>query len=131
MFGSKDKFTARVDTLVGKSTRVQGDVIFQGGLHVDGTVVGNISSEADGKAMLSISEGGRVEGNIDVTHVVLNGAVFGDVVATESVVLGASARVHGNVHYGAIEMTFGAQVSGRMIPRGAVSDDAILSQAVA
>jgi cytoskeletal protein CcmA (bactofilin family) len=117
MFGSRKKnFAARVDTLIGKSTRVQGDVRFQGGLHIEGTVVGNISAERESKAMLSISEGGRVEGGIDVTQVVLNGTVFGDVIAREGVVLGATARVSGNVHYGAMEMSYGAEVSGRMVP---------------
>jgi cytoskeletal protein CcmA (bactofilin family) len=116
MFGSRKNFAARVDTLIGKSTRVQGDVKFQGGLHVEGSVVGNISAERESKAMLSISESGRVEGSIDVTQVVLNGTVYGDVIARESVVLGAGARVHGNVHYGAMEMSYGAEVSGRMVP---------------
>jgi cytoskeletal protein CcmA (bactofilin family) len=119
MFRSREKFAARVDTLIGKSTRVKGDLQFQGGLHVEGTVVGNISAEPESKAMLSISEAGRIEGNIDVTQVVLNGTVYGDVIASESVVLGATARVHGNVQYGAIEMSFGAEVSGRMLPRNA------------
>ena len=42
---------------------------------------------------------------------VLNGTVRGDIRARERVVLGATARVQGNVHYGVIEMTLGAQIS--------------------
>ena len=135
MFGKRKNFAANVETLIGKATRVQGDVKFQGGLHIEGTVVGNISAERESKALLSISEAGRVEGGIDVTQVVLNGTVYGDVIAREGVVLGATARVHGNVHYGAMEMSYGAEVSGRMVPlngtaiaAGAASATAVVAE---
>ena len=48
-------------------------------------------------------------------NVVLNGTVKGDIVARERVVLGATARVQGNVYYGVIEMTLGAQIMGKLI----------------
>jgi cytoskeletal protein CcmA (bactofilin family) len=44
----------------------------------------------------------------------LNGSVRGDIVARERVVLGATARVQGNVYYGIIEMTLGAQIMGKL-----------------
>ena len=44
----------------------------------------------------------------------LNGTVNGDIVAPGRVVLGATARVQGNVYYGVIEMTLGAQIMGKL-----------------
>jgi cytoskeletal protein CcmA (bactofilin family) len=44
----------------------------------------------------------------------LNGSVRGDIVARERVVLGATAKVQGNVYYGVIEMTLGAQIMGKL-----------------
>ena len=52
---------------------------------------------------------------------VLNGRVNGDIMATERVVLGAKARVRGDVHYGVIEMAQGAEISGRLVPRNGVA----------
>jgi cytoskeletal protein CcmA (bactofilin family) len=107
---------ARIDTLVARSTRVQGDIHFVGGLHLDGRVLGNVRAEPGATATLSVSEHGSVEGSVDVPVVVLNGTVKGDIRARERVVLGARSRVHGNVHYGVIEMEMGAEVCGKLIP---------------
>ncbi len=37
---NRDSKPARIDTLIGKSVRVHGDVEFAGGLHLDGQVRG-------------------------------------------------------------------------------------------
>jgi cytoskeletal protein CcmA (bactofilin family) len=116
MFGRDSKTNARIDTLVGKSARVAGDVEFTGGLHLDGRVAGNVRADNDPTATLSVSETGAIEGNVEVPTVVLNGAVRGDILARERVVLGATARVQGNVHYGVIEMTLGAEIKGKLVP---------------
>jgi len=113
---SKGKKMTRVDTLVGEGTCVAGDLTFSGGLHVDGTVRGNIIAEGgDGTALLVVGEHGRVEGEIRVPHVVISGAVSGDVRALESVELAPRAQVVGNIYYTRIEMAMGAEVNGQMI----------------
>ena len=48
--------------------------------------------------------------------VVLNGRVNGDIFGRDRVILGAKARVQGNVHYGVIEMALGAEISGKLVP---------------
>jgi cytoskeletal protein CcmA (bactofilin family) len=48
----------------------------------------------------------------------MNGTVNGDMHAAERLVLGGSARVNGNVHYGVIEMAPGAVITGKLIPLG-------------
>jgi cytoskeletal protein CcmA (bactofilin family) len=105
----------RVDTLIGKSVRVQGDVEFQGGLHLDGRIVGSVRSDESRESTLSVSETGFIEGTVQVPNVLLNGAVKGDIRARERVVLGATARVEGSVYYGTIEMTLGAQIKGKLV----------------
>jgi cytoskeletal protein CcmA (bactofilin family) len=116
MFNRSDKNAARVDTLIGRSARIQGDVEFSGGLHIDGQVTGNVRVLPGGAASVSVSEHGVIEGSIEAPHVVLNGTVNGDIVASDRVVLGAKARVRGNVSYGVIEMALGAEITGRLIP---------------
>jgi cytoskeletal protein CcmA (bactofilin family) len=55
---------------------------------------------------------------VEAQQVVIHGAVKGDVHGHERVVLGATARITGDVHYGAIEMTLGARVDGKLVPGG-------------
>lgn len=121
MFGrsKKSKVSGHVETLIGRGTRVEGDLVFAGGLHLDGRIAGNVHAEPGAAATLWVSEQGVVEGLVDVPNVVLNGTVIGDIHAGERLVMGAKARVTGNVYYGVIEMAPGAEVSGKLVPTSA------------
>jgi cytoskeletal protein CcmA (bactofilin family) len=105
---------ARIDTLVGKTSRIQGDLEFAGGLHLDGHIAGNVTAVPGTASSLYVSETGGVEGAVEVPNVMLNGTVRGDIYARGRLVLGANARVEGNVSYGVIEMTLGAEIMGRL-----------------
>ena len=122
---TRDSNHSRIDTLIGKTARVHGDVDFQGGLHLDGRVVGAVRCDEGTASTLSVSESGSIHGEVQVPTVVLNGTVIGDIHARERIVLGATARVEGDVHYGIIEMTLGAQIKGKLVrlvpPAGPVS----------
>jgi len=111
---SRDKQTARIDTLIGKASRVHGGMDFAGGLHLDGAIEGNLRADPVEGSSLSVSETGSIDGNVEVWNLMLNGAVRGDIVARGRVVLGATARVQGNLYYGVIEMTLGAQIMGKL-----------------
>lgn len=113
MFTREPK-SPRIDTLVGRASTVQGDVDFAGGLHLDGTIAGNVRAVPSEGSSLSVSQTGTIHGNVEARNVMLNGTVEGDIVARERVVLGATARVQGNVYYGVIEMTLGAQIMGKL-----------------
>jgi len=113
MFGREPK-TPRIDTLIGKSARVQGDVEFAGGLHLDGSVAGNVRAVPVEGSSLSVSETASIQGSVEACSVMLNGSVQGDIVARDKLVLGSTAKVHGNVYYGVIEMTLGAQIMGKL-----------------
>lgn len=120
MFGTKaSKPQNRIDCLIGTGTRVEGNVIFSGGLRVDGNVRGNIIAEADKPGTLVVSEQAQVEGEIRVPHVVINGMVNGPVNSTEYVELQAKANVTGDVYYNTLEMQLGAVVQGRLVHQNA------------
>jgi cytoskeletal protein CcmA (bactofilin family) len=104
----------RIDTLIGKAARVHGDVEFAGGLHLDGAIIGNVRSDRAPTSTLSVSQGGSIEGTVEVPNVRLDGTVKGDIHAPGRVVLGATARVEGSLFYGVIEMTLGAQIMGKL-----------------
>lgn len=104
----------KIDTLIGKAARVQGDVEFAGGLHLDGAIIGNVRSDGAPASTLSVSPGASIEGAVDVPNVTLHGTVKGDIHAPGHVILGATARVEGDLYYGVIEMTLGAQIMGKL-----------------
>jgi cytoskeletal protein CcmA (bactofilin family) len=105
----------RIDSLIGAGTVVQGSVVFTGGLRIDGTVNGKVATGEDAKGTLVISELARVEGDVKVSHVVINGSVAGPVTATDYLELQAKARVNGDVTYRTLEMHVGAIVQGKLI----------------
>ena len=116
MFGKKKGFSAaRIDTLVGQGTEITGDLVFSGGLHVDGTVKGNVVAEEGSTALLILSEFGRIEGEVTVPNMVLNGEIVGDVFGSTRVELAPKARVKGSVYYNLIEMAIGAEVNGGLV----------------
>ena len=116
MFGRRKQTSTRIDTLLGKTANLNGDLEFSGGLHLDGRVNGNVRSNAEDGGALSVSESGFIEGRVEVTNIVMNGTVNGDMCARERLVLGGKARVNGNVFYGVIEMAPGAVITGKLIP---------------
>jgi len=117
MFKQKQSKNANIDTLIGPKTRINGDVEFTGGLHLDGYINGNVKGDSNQRTFLSVSEHGCVEGSVIAPNVILNGIVKGDIDAADRVELGAKARVLGNVHYTIIETAVGAQINGKLIHR--------------
>ncbi|MDP2823908.1 MAG: polymer-forming cytoskeletal protein [Sulfuritalea sp.] len=120
MFGKKiNKPQGRIDSLIGTGTSLDGDVTFAGGLRVDGEIRGNVRGIDGQPATLVISEHARIEGEISVSHLVINGTVIGAVHSSDFLELQTRARVTGDVEYSTIEMHLGAVVQGRLVHQGA------------
>lgn len=123
MFGRRKapRLSGRIDTLLGRGTTLKGDLEFSGGLHIDGAHHGDVRGlEGSVPATLWVGEPGRLHGNVEVAVAVINGEVVGHVRGSERVVLGAKARVTGDVSYGVIEMTLGARIEGKLVPLGSM-----------
>ncbi|MGI8894708.1 MAG: bactofilin family protein [Casimicrobiaceae bacterium] len=116
MFNRKKRVLpqTRIDCLIGAETAVRGDVIFTGGLRIDGQISGNVATANGEPGTLVLGEHARVEGKINVSHVVVNGTVNGPVVASGYLELQAKARVVGDVLYPRLEMHQGAVIRGRL-----------------
>ena len=119
MFSRKSsKPQNRIDSLIGAGTSIEGDISFSGGLRIDGQVKGNVRAVGDQASTLVVSEHARIEGEVSVSHVVVNGTVIGPVRSGEFLELQSKARVTGDVEYNSIEMHLGAVVQGRLIHQG-------------
>lgn len=106
--------SARVDTLIGKGTTIDGDLRFSGGLHVEGVIKGNLAADGE-DATLILSEHGHIQGEVRVPSMVLNGMIDGDVFASGKVELFEKARICGDVYYNLLEMAVGAEVNGKLV----------------
>lgn len=112
MLGRKNKST--IDSLIGISTNIIGDVNFKGGLRIDGHIKGNINAEVGQPSVLVISEHARIVGEVRAAHLIVNGEIIGDVHSAELLELQPKARITGDVYYKALEMHGGALVSGKL-----------------
>ncbi len=116
MFGKKNNFSsARIDTLIGQGTEINGDLVYAGGLHVDGRINGNVVAEEGSSSILILSEFGHIEGEVKVPNIVINGKIVGDVHGSTRVELAPKSRIKGSVYYNLIEMAIGAEVNGALV----------------
>jgi cytoskeletal protein CcmA (bactofilin family) len=112
MFGRNTK--SEIDSLIGISARIEGDLCFTGGLRIDGEVHGNVIAADGGDSVLIVSEYARIEGDVRCANLVVNGYIEGHVYASELLELQPKGRIVGNVHYKLLEMHGGATVTGQL-----------------
>lgn len=128
MFNKKhSKPQSRIDTLIGLGTVIDGNVTFSGGMRIDGQVDGDVIAMPGKPSTLILSELGSVNGAVSVTHLVVNGAICGDVTATEYLELHAKARVTGNVHYKTLEIQIGAMLQGHLVHTNAADQENVVA----
>jgi len=124
MFGKKKKqqeqFRARINTLIGEGTTIEGTIYFKGGLHVVGNINGGVRSDDEDSVMI-VSESALVTGDVKVAHLIVNGQIDGEVYVEGKVELFDQARINGDVHYRLLELPVGAVVNGNLICE--VNDD--------
>ena len=104
-----------IDTLIGTGTVINGDLLFTGGLRIDGHIKGNISAQDSSKDTLVLSDSGVIDGDVSVAHVVINGTVNGNISSSMHVELQSKAKISGDIHYKAVEMELGAMLNGNLV----------------
>ncbi|MCG8381414.1 MAG: polymer-forming cytoskeletal protein [Gammaproteobacteria bacterium] len=112
---SKKGKVGKIQTLIGHGTEIKGDISFASGLHLDGSIEGNLLAAEGAQGVVIISEQGQVSGDVHVPYLILNGTVNGDVHVSERIELHQKARVNGNVYYNLMEMSVGAEINGNMV----------------
>ncbi len=128
MFSKKpSKPQNRIDSLIGAGTSIEGNLNFSGGMRIDGEVNGNVIAAPGKPSTLVLSEHARVNGEVSVTHLVVNGTISGPVTASEYLELQGKAKVSGDVHYKTLEIQLGAIVEGRLIHSNAAAQDKVVA----
>ena len=116
MFNKKStKTQLKIESLIGEDTTIEGNILFTGGLRIDGVVKGNVCSTDEKLTTLELSENAKIEGQIRVSHAILNGTVIGPVFGSEFVELLPKSKVTGDVHYNNLEIHLGALIQGNLV----------------
>lgn len=105
-----------IRSLIAQGCRIDGDFRFTDGLRIDGELHGSVVAEEGRPSLLVVSESASVEGTIRADHVIISGRVTGPVHAGALLELQPKARIHGDVHYRALEMHEGALIEGQLHP---------------
>jgi len=106
---ARDIKEGRLSGFVGHGTTLTGETVFQAMLRVDGHLVGSIMSD---EGTLIVGTNGQVDANIAVSTATINGSVNGDIVATERIQLGRTAKVIGNIQTPRLTIEDGAVLEG-------------------
>jgi cytoskeletal protein CcmA (bactofilin family) len=106
---------SRLAGLLAHDTCVRGDVMFAGGLRIDGRVEGNVLGKPEDRGLLVLSENGVIVGTVKVHDAVINGRVEGDLEVDHFLELQISARVTGNITYRTLKLDCGATVDGKLV----------------
>ena len=106
---ARDIKDGRLSGFVGHGTSLTGDTNFQMMLRVDGHLQGTITSDS---GTLLVGTTGQVDANVAVASATINGTVNGDILATEKIHLGRTAKVVGNIQTPRIVIEEGAVIEG-------------------
>lgn len=105
MFNAKSKSDAVIgsstgNTLIGAGTTIKGDLVSNGDVRIDGTLIGNIT----GSAKVLIGQDGVVQGDIEGQQADIQGKVTGKLHIKELLNLRGAAIVRGNIHAGKLQI---------------------------
>ena len=106
---ARDIKEGRLSGFVGYGTKLTGETNFQAMLRVDGHLTGTVTSDT---GTLLVGSSGQVDADILVAAAIINGTVNGDVIATERLELGRTARVMGNIQAPRLTIEDGAILEG-------------------
>jgi len=115
MLRKRDKTThhdpQQIDTLIGVHSVITGELSFEGAVRIDGQFKGNIRANKDGT--LIVSEGALIQGEVHVPSLILHGTIEGNVCASNSLKIGSTGHLNGDVQYKVLSLAEGSAINGR------------------
>jgi cytoskeletal protein CcmA (bactofilin family) len=124
MFGQSKQ--PPIKSLIAGGTVITGDITFADGLRIDGHIRGHLTASQETSSLLVVSESAVIVGDIHADHVIINGAIQGNVQADQLLELQPKAKIEGDVTYKALEMHQGAVISGQLRPLTSKVEDAAI-----
>jgi cytoskeletal protein CcmA (bactofilin family) len=98
-------------SLLSPGTSMQGKIVSEGSIRIDGKLVGDIFA----KANAAVGATGVVEGNIEAKHVSVAGRVTGNIVASAKLVLEEKSVTKGDIRAAILVVDEGAVLDGHCV----------------
>ena len=106
-----------INTLLGRGSEFEGKLTFEGTVRIDGTLRGEVFSDD----VLIVGEGARVEAEVDVGEIIIQGTVMGNIRAKRSIEILTPGRVKGDLTTPSLQIDKGVIFEGRSFMENAVS----------
>ncbi|HIE05389.1 MAG TPA: polymer-forming cytoskeletal protein [bacterium (Candidatus Stahlbacteria)] len=94
----------KLDSVIGRSTKIKGNINTEGGLKLDGQVVGDVVITG----LFIAGKDAEVRGNVNCQEAVVGGKIIGNITAQKK-----------------IELKKGATINGDIICRGLIIEDGV------
>ena len=98
--GSFDESSISANTIIGAGTTINGDMVSNGDIRIDGVLKGNLTA----KAKILIGPDGSVEGDIEGLQADVLGKVVGKIKVKELLHLRGKATLHGDIYAGKLQI---------------------------
>ena len=105
----QESAVGEISTLLGRGSEFEGKLTFEGTVRIDGVLKGEVFSED----VLIVGEGARVEAEIDVGAIIIQGTVIGNIRAKRSIEVLAPGRINGDVTTPSLQIEKGVIFEGR------------------
>lgn len=113
MFQSKKQTVSskevEANNIIGKGTKIIGDLLTQGNIRIDGEINGNITS----KSKVALGGGSNLKGNLVSSNAEIEGEVTGNIFIAELLILKANAVINGDVCALRMITEPGAKINGQ------------------
>ena len=107
------------ETIIAPSVKVEGDLVSQGNVLIEGIVEGSLRTERD----LRVGERARISADVSATNATVAGEVRGNIVIAEKLELEPTARIFGDVKTKIFIVSNGAMVNGKIVMGDGSSDE--------
>jgi cytoskeletal protein CcmA (bactofilin family) len=110
----KESVVGEINTLLGRGSEFEGKLTFEGTVRIDGTLKGEVFSDD----VLVVGEGARLEAEVDIGEIIIQGTVVGNIRAKRSVEILAPGRVKGDITTPMLQIDKGVIFEGRSFMEG-------------
>ncbi|HHV73172.1 MULTISPECIES: polymer-forming cytoskeletal protein [unclassified Thermoanaerobacterium] len=102
-----DVNTDKIDTIIGKNTKIEGNISSQGTMRIDGLVTGKVEVEGN----LIVGENSKIEADIKADNISVSGEIVGNLTIKNQVQITSTGKVYGDI-----------EVQNLIIDEGAIFD---------
>jgi len=102
------------ESIIGPTIQVQGNLLINQGIRIDGRVNGSILQQDGQDAVVAISESAVITGDVKANSIIISGHLKGNIISDVRLEILKTARIDGNVNYHSIGIEMGATINGNL-----------------